>query len=135
MRCALWPQSTAQTHWADAEAWLARTDATVMVAVRIDPGLCGFIEVGARSIADGCASSPVAYIEGWYVDEDVRGQGVGASLVHAAEQWARLHGYQELASDAELANEDSQHAHAALGFAEIGRAVHYLKRLHGANRR
>lgn len=27
--------------------------------------------------ADGCESSPVAFLEGWYVDADTRGKGVG----------------------------------------------------------
>jgi hypothetical protein len=42
----------------------------------------------------------VAYLEGWYVDRDVRRHGIGAALVHAAEAWARERGYRELASDA-----------------------------------
>jgi aminoglycoside 6'-N-acetyltransferase I len=92
-------------------------------------GLCGFIEVGARSIADGCGTSPVAYIEGWFVDLDRRKQGVGRALVRAAEDWARMRGFQEIASDAEITNVGSQRAHVALGYSEVGRSVLYLKSL------
>jgi len=129
LRCALWPNATPQAHRFDMQAWLDRGDTAVMVAPRAGRGLCGFAEVGTRSIADGCESSPVAYLEGWFVDADCRGRGVGAALLRAAEAWARDRGYTELASDAELGNVDGQRAHRAVGFQEVGRAVLYLKSL------
>ena len=52
-------------------------------------GLCGFIEVSLRDYAEGCQTSPVAYIEGWYVDEHCRRRTLGTRLVQAAEAWAR----------------------------------------------
>jgi aminoglycoside 6'-N-acetyltransferase I len=114
----------------DAAEWLARPDVVVLVAVRPDGvGLAGFAELGARDYADGCETSPVAYLEGWYVDADVRRQGVGAALVRAGEAWARARGHRELASDALLDNVTSQRAHAALGFAEVERSVKYRKAL------
>lgn len=125
MRQALWPDQTP----ADMADWLARPDAAVLVAERVGGGLCGFAEVGARSIAEGCSSSPVAYLEGWFVDPDVRGQRVGAGLLQAVEAWARRAGYRELASDTTLTNEASQRAHEALGFTEVERAVQYRKAL------
>lgn len=130
MRRALWPDHTPETEAEDAAAWLARGDATVIVAARSNgAGLAGFVEVGARSYADGCATSPVAYLEGWYVDPDVRRAGHGAALVRAAEAWARDRGYTEIASDALLDNVVSQHARAALGFGEVERSVKYQKAL------
>jgi aminoglycoside 6'-N-acetyltransferase I len=69
----------------------------------------------------------VAYLEGWYVDEDLRRQGVGTALVRAAEAWARSKGLKEFASDTQLANAGSQLAHAALGFTEVERLVAYRK--------
>jgi aminoglycoside 6'-N-acetyltransferase I len=125
MRNALWPDQTA----ADMAAWLARADAAVIVAVRAPTGLCGFAEVGDRPFADGCWSSPVAYLEGWYVDPDARRQGIGAALIRAVEDWARQHGYRELASDALVTNVISQQAHQRLGFTEVHRAVQYRKEL------
>ena len=47
--------------------------------------------------AEGCTISPVAYIEGWYVDPDLRRRKVGSQLVHTAEAWARRQGLQEIA--------------------------------------
>ena len=130
MRCALWPEVSAEEHRKEMSAWLARADAVVLVAPRAGGrGLAGFIEVGARSLADGCATSPVAYLEGWHVDADARRQGAGTALVQAAEAWGREQGYREFASDAELENVESQRAHEALGFQEVERAVLYLKKL------
>ncbi|MDB5033585.1 MAG: sortase-like acyltransferase [Chlorobi bacterium] len=130
LRCALWPESSPETHRAEMNAWLALPDAIVLVAARPDGGrLAGFAEVGTRSVVDGCDTSPVAYLEGWYVDADARRRGVGAALVHAAEDWAREKGFREFASDVELENVLSQQAHVALGFTETGRSVLYMKTL------
>jgi aminoglycoside 6'-N-acetyltransferase I len=125
MRQALWPDQTS----ADMDEWLARPDAAVLVAERPEGGLGGFAEVGERSTAEGCSTSPVAYLEGWYVAPDLRGQGVGARLMQAVEAWARHAAYRELASDTTLTNEASQRAHQALGFIEVERAVQYRKAL------
>lgn len=127
MRCELWlDEKTA--HQRDMAAWLERPDAVVLVAERSNSaGLAGFAEVGARLFADGCDTSPVAYLEGWYVDPDIRRQGIGAALIRAAEAWARHRGYREFASDTLLDNLDSQRAHESLGFIEVERAVRYRK--------
>jgi aminoglycoside 6'-N-acetyltransferase I len=97
----------------------------------IDRGgrLGGYVEVGTRPYADGCDSSPVAYVEAWYVDEDLRRQGWGGRLFAAVEEWARVHGHSELASGALLDNEPSIAAHKSLGFIEVERQVHFAKRL------
>jgi len=89
MRLALWPDTNAQAHIADMDTWLSHADAIVLVAPRTTDEqvgrLTGFAEVGTRSVAESCETSPVAYLEGWYVDADMRRQGVGAALVRAAE--------------------------------------------------
>jgi aminoglycoside 6'-N-acetyltransferase I len=132
MRVALWPEMESDGSDPEAEAadFSARVDAVVLVAERADgAGLAGFVEVGERAFADGCNSAPVAYLEGWSVDADVRGQGVGRALILAAVEWARERGYREFASDALLENVESQRAHEAVGFEEVERAVRYRKAL------
>lgn len=130
LRSALWPGLSPETHRNEMASWRAHPDAVVFVAVRPDnAGLAGFAEVGTRSVADGCETSPVAYLEGWYVDTDMRRRGVGAALIQAAETWAREQSFREFASDAELDNIESQQAHVALGFLEVGRSVLYRKKL------
>jgi len=128
MRRALWPELANEDEAEDAAMWLAQQDAIVIVRERdAGAGLAGFVELGTRPYAEGCRSSPVAYLEGWFVDEDVRRMGIGTALVRAGEEWARRHGYRELASDALLDNSVSHRAHATLGFIEVERAVHFRK--------
>jgi len=101
----------------------------VFFAVRPERGLCGFLEAALRSRANGCDSTPVGYIEGWYVDPDVRLKGIGRMLVQAAEVWARSNGCRQMASDAELWNSISHQAHGALGYHETARLVLFKKDL------
>jgi aminoglycoside 6'-N-acetyltransferase I len=99
----------------------------VFVCPRPDAGLCGLVEVSIRPYADGCETHDVGYLEAWYVDPDVRGQGIGRALVMAAEEWARRQGCREMASDTDLTNFVSQDAHRRLGYVETGRVVQFCK--------
>ena len=131
MRRALWPDG-AEDHDREVAGLLASRSAdavAVFVAERSDGRLGGFLEVGTRAYAEGCRTSPVGYVEGWWVDPDLRRGGVGAALVAAAEAWARSRGLTEMASDTELDNRDSQAAHAALGYASVERIVCFRKAL------
>jgi aminoglycoside 6'-N-acetyltransferase I len=130
MRDVLWPGLLAQTHETDMAEF--RSDqATQMVFVidRENGRLGGFLETGTRRYANGCETSPVGYIEGWYVDPDLRRAGWGRALVQAAEAWARSCGYAEIASDCLLENEVSLKAHTALGYEETERLIHFRKSL------
>jgi aminoglycoside 6'-N-acetyltransferase I len=89
--------------------------------------LAGFVEAGSRPYADGCDTSPVGYVEAWYVDDDLRRQGYGRALLEAAENWARGQGYLEMASDALLDNHTSHAAHRASGYEEVERIVQFRK--------
>lgn len=130
MRDALWPGLTPETHANDIAEFRADRDMQpVFVVDRGDGRLGGFLEAGTRKYADGCDSSPVGYIEGWYVDPDLRQAGWGGRLVEAAEAWARSRGYAEIASDCLLENEVSLRAHTALGYEEVERLIHFRKSL------
>lgn len=129
MRLLLWPDNTAEEFSADIDDYLRDPAVVCFVAIRPAGGLGGFVEAGTRPYADGCDTSPVGYIEGWFVDEDLRGQGVGGALIRAAEDWARERGCTEMASDTWLWNEASIHAHLALGYEEKERLVHFGKKL------
>jgi aminoglycoside 6'-N-acetyltransferase I len=122
MREALWP-SPATAHADPIGRFLAGT-AREPLAVLIafdDPGdAIGMIELSIRAYAEGCVTDRVAFVEGWYVAPKVRGTGIGAALIGAAETWARSQGCTELASDAEVENLSSAAAHLAVGFVETG---------------
>jgi aminoglycoside 6'-N-acetyltransferase I len=140
MRTLLWPegagdhQEEIQTHLVNGSftwsEWLLAL--AVFVAERQVGGLCGLLEASVRPYAEGCITGPVGYIEGWFVDADVRRLGVGGALIRAAERWAIGQGCREIASDAHPANGISLSAHSAVGFEEVGRAVHLRKRLFDA---
>jgi aminoglycoside 6'-N-acetyltransferase I len=129
MRLSLWPDNDLHQFRADMESMLADPLTPVFITVRPDGSLGGFLEAGLRKYADGCSTSPVGYIEGWYVDEDLRRQGVGAALVRAAEDWARTQGCTEMGSDTWLENEASITAHLTLGYKDCERLVHFCKKL------
>jgi GNAT superfamily N-acetyltransferase/uncharacterized glyoxalase superfamily protein PhnB len=129
MNLALFPGLSIESDEAEMRATVARADAAVFVIDRGDGRLAGYVEAGERSIADGCESSPVGYIEAWYVDPDVRRSGFGRSLIEAAEQWAKDRGRSEMASDALLDNEVSHAAHKKIGYEEVDRNITYRKTL------
>lgn len=130
MRTALWPEEPGD-HPVEIDQFFAgtRNDLATFVAEVEDDRLCGFLEASTRSYAEGCRSSPVGYIEGWWVDSGHRNKGIGAALVAAAEDWARANGLTEMASDTDLENDASQRAHAALGYRETDRMICFSKKL------
>ena len=128
MRRALWPEVEESMH--KLEMPILTGDPAEQSVLVVDNGtnqLGGFIELSIRPRVDGSYSERVAYVEGWFVDEAHRGQGIGRRLMHAAEAWARERELTELASDTELHNEDGVRAHRALGFRETFRLIHFLK--------
>jgi aminoglycoside 6'-N-acetyltransferase I len=128
MRLALWPD---EEHEEVLEHFFtsSKPDWVTFVAERDNSNLGGFVEVSERLYAEGCETSPVGYIEGWYVDPDLQRRGVGRSLVQAAEGWASEQGFTEMGSDALIENETSLKAHAALGYQEIERIICFAKKL------
>ncbi len=129
MSLALFDDCTEDDLTGGMREFRTRSDGEVFVVDRGDGSLAGFVEACSRPYAEGCETSPVGYVEAWYVDEDVRRQGYGRALLQAAEDWARAQGYREMASDALLDNEASHRAHEASGYAEVERIVTFRKDL------
>jgi aminoglycoside 6'-N-acetyltransferase I len=135
LREALWPDSTAAEHANELSDILGGKSLGLMplvifVAEVPEKTLVGFLEVGLRSCADGCdLKYPVGYVEGWYVADTHRRQGVGAALLRAAEDWARCQGCREIASDTQITNTLSQSVHESLGFQVAERSILYRKPL------
>lgn len=97
--------------------------------------LCGYISVSVRLWTEGSDVQPVAHVESWFVERKMRRQGIGTKLMRAAEHWARLNGFAEICSDAELNNKTSLAAHARLGFEPTLRLQYFRKSLAQAARR
>lgn len=130
LRTALWPESP-EDHPEEIEEYFATSPEDLTCFVAEDAGglVVGFAEVGLRRSAEGCSTSPVAYLEGIYVDPGSRREGCGRALVRACEAWGRARGCIEVASDRALDNEASGAFHLAAGFDEVGRVVTYRKEL------
>jgi aminoglycoside 6'-N-acetyltransferase I len=129
MREALWPGSLSD-HDAETRRYFEEPDASLVTLVAVlDDSVVGFLELDHRRYAPECESSPVPFIEGWYVEPHKRGRGVGRALVEAAEAWARGAGHREIASDAELDNDSGIAAHRALGYEVVERIVCFRKTL------
>ena len=129
LRAALWPDQSRDELDAEGRVALAADPPLIVFVAEVDDALAGFIELGLRSVAEGCASSPVPYVEGWYVEAASRRRGIGGALMHAAESWCRELGYREFGSDALADNRLSRVAHAALGFEEVETLVVFRKAL------
>ncbi len=132
LRQALWPDLGESAHRAELDTALAaaKPEAVVFVAEGAWGRLVGIAEASLRhDYVNGCDTSPVAYLEGLYVDPDFRRRGVARALVAAVRDWGEGLGCRELASDAPLENETSHRLHEGLGFEETERVVFYRKRL------
>ena len=112
VRRAHWPDCPDEEHRADIGASLGRKDGRppascgfasgdiiAFVAEGEGGGLCGFVEASIRPYAEGVEGQPVGYVEGWFVDPDVRRRGIGRTLIEAAEAWSRSKGCRTMASD------------------------------------
>ena len=130
MRLVLWPETNPDQHRKEIEKVLSNPNRfAVFVCEDGQSNLAAFAEVSLREWAEGCLSSPVGYLEGWYVAESFRRKGVGRALLSASEKWARSQGCTEMASDTDLGNEESETAHKKLGFEIAGRVVTFRKNL------
>ena len=131
LRHALWPDGPVQEHRSEAQAMLWEQKKAVAFLVRLPDGTAaGFAEAALRhDYVNGCATSPVAFLEGIYVEPEHRNRGLARLLCRAVEDWARRLGCCEFASDVLLDNIASQTMHRALGFEETERVVYYRKAL------
>lgn len=131
LRKQLWPELADADNEHDSHQMLADGSRFAVFVSEARSRLVGFIEVSLRQYGEGCFTSPVGCIEGWYVKPAWRRHGVGRGLVAAAEDWARSKGCTEMASQALLHNIAGQHAHAHVGFSEVERQVCFRKDLLG----
>lgn len=129
LACRLWPHHTQTEMQEEIEAILKQEDAAFFLAHDGESAI-GFAQCQLRhDYVEGTESSPVGYLEGIYVAEACRKQGVARELLAACESWARAKGCTEFASDCELINAESLRFHLNVGFAEANRIICFTKKL------
>ena len=129
LACGLWPEHTLTQMLSELRESIVSPDAVFFLALAEETAL-GFAQCQLRhDYVEGTDSSPVGYLEGIYVAEDCRHQGLAKALLAACEGWARDQGCAEFASDCELSNVDSLGFHLKVGFLEAGRIICFTKKL------
>ena len=129
LACRLWPQHTLQQMREELAQILSEPDAAFFLC-HAPEGAVGVAQCQLRcDYVEGTDSSPVGYLEGIYVAEEFRKQGIAKALLAACEAWAKTMGCSEFASDCELTNRESLQFHLHMGFAEANRIICFTKRL------
>ena len=130
LRKLLWDESTDEEHKSEMRDIFEHIETQLVLVAETSGGkLVGFLEASIRPFVEDCHSEDVGYLEGLFVEEEYRRNGIGGKLVRAAENWAQNKGCAEMASDAEVGNELSLTAHQNLGYEETSRLVHLRKDL------
>lgn len=125
----LWPDNSLEEFIQDMKEFIEQPNAAIFLAFHEGEAI-GFAQCQLRyDYVEGTNTSPVGYLEGLYVKEAFRQQGIAKNLVNACENWAKVKGCQEFASDCELENEGSLAMHLKLGFTEANRIICFTKQL------
>ncbi len=126
----LWPDMDSSVLINELQAALNVNESPTFLYRNSKGEYVAFIQLSIRrDYVEGSSSSPVAYIEGIYVEEEYRKHGLANELVQYGEVWARKMGCTEIASDCELDNQASISFHKHVGFEEAGRIVCFVKRI------
>lgn len=129
LACQLWPDHTAPEMQDTFGGIMASPGAAFFLAYEEETAV-GFAQCQLRTdYVEGTESSPVGYLEGIYVAEGFRKQGIAKGLLAACECWAKSRGCAEFASDCELTNTQSLQFHLNVGFEEANRIICFTKRL------
>ena len=129
LACRLWPDHTVDEMRTELAEIITKNDAAFFLAY-VDETAIGFAQCQLRyDYVEGTESSPVGYLEGIYVAEGYRKQGIARELLFACEIWAKEKGCTELASDCELDNTQSLQFHLNVGFEEANRIICFTKKI------
>ena len=129
LSCKLWPHHTVDEMLTEYGVGIENRDVAFFLAYAEETAI-GFAQCGLRhDYVEGTSSSPIGYLEGIYVEDEYREQGVARALLSACESWAKAKGCTEFASDCELTNTDSLRFHLNVGFEEANRIICFAKRI------
>lgn len=125
----LWPGEVKEEMKVEFNEVLSEDDKEIYVSLDNDKYI-GFINLSTRKdYVEGSESSPVGYVEGIYVEDEYRKNGVARKLIDKAIEFSKERGYKELGSDTELKNKLSQKFHESIGFDKAEVIVHYIKKI------
>ena len=125
----LWPNNAVDKMYYDLGKIMTGGESVFFLAYEEEKAV-GYAQCQLRhDYVEGTETSPVGYLEGIYVKEYAREQGFASRLMKACEDWARVQGCMEFASDCELDNEESLAFHLKLGFKEANRIICFTKTL------
>jgi aminoglycoside 6'-N-acetyltransferase I len=116
LRGALWPEETREAHDRATDTMLAGDEAWDFIIEAASGAPAGFAEVAMRPYANGCDSRRVPFLEGIWIEPQLRRQGLGLRLIAHIEQFVIGRGFREIGSDTQIDNRMSQAAHHSWGF-------------------
>ncbi|MCO4825548.1 MAG: GNAT family N-acetyltransferase [Amylibacter sp.] len=123
----LWANHSDEALLAEIGRVGASSKRSAFVAESQDGIALGFAEYALRDYANGCNSQPVPFLEGVWVDDAYRGQGIAKALIDFLITRAERAGFTEFGSDVELSNYSSQLMHERLGFEQTEKVIYYRK--------
>ena len=125
----LWSENDYEEMFREFQDYLCSSECALFLAFDGEVPV-GFAQCQLRhDYVEGTDSSPVGYLEGIFVSDGYRRQGIAGKLLSACENWAREMGCTEFASDCELTNRDSLAFHLNVGFTEANRIICFTKPL------
>ncbi len=125
----LWPAHTFDELANEMCGLINSAQNAVFLAYHEDRAIA-FVQCSLRyDYVEGSESSPVGYLEGIFVRDEFRGQGVASALLEHSMNWSREQGCIEFASDCELSNQQSLQFHLHSGFAEANRIICFIRKL------
>ena len=125
----LWPGHNIEDIKDVLSKYILGEDTSVFMYL-VDDKCVGLALVSLRhDYVEGCITSPVGYLEGICVNKEYRKSGIASKLCKECEDWAKIKGCSEFASDCELTNDVSYQFHLKIGFEETNRVIHFKKKL------
>lgn len=125
----LWPDHTYEEMKDEMKQLISDDNSTIALAL-VDDTAVGFAQCQLRhDYVEGTETSPVGYLEGIFVDERYRKQGMAKALLQYCEAWAKQKGCAEFGSDCELDNVQSLNFHLKVGFTEANRIICFCKKI------
>lgn len=125
----LWPKHTVDTLEKEIQEAITKPNVAFFLAFTENQPIA-FAQCQLRhDYVEGTSSSPVGYLEGIYVRQRYRQQGIASELLTACQTWAKHNYCTEFASDCEIENMESLKFHLSHSFIEANRLICFSKQL------